>query len=137
MEQITLRQVGNEFVYSPEICVYDGESVKIALGETDFTYAKALVYVNKIYLGPITGVLGIHSSRLVNGLNEIEFCFYDSENKLIKKSFSSLTKRPSIRGVNSIEEEFTLLNKALLKLTNEVEQLNDWKEQIDLERSGY
>lgn len=137
MEELKFNQSGDSMVYTPEICVYDGESIKIKLGSVDFAYSKATLYVNGTYLGQIKDVLGVHSTRLINGLNNIEFVFYDEKMVEISRLKTTFYKRCSIRGASNIEQEFTLLHNHLKKLGLDIELLNEWKEMIENERSGY
>ena len=137
MEEIKLQQIGEELVNCPEICVYDGESVKLSIKSVDFEYSKVIGYVNNVYIGEIKGQVGVHSSRLINGSNKLDFEFYDANNNKIRRMTTLVYKRPSVRGTNSIEEEFTLIHKKLLKIELDLQEVLDWKQEIDLERSGY
>lgn len=134
MKEIELKRYGNELVYSPEICLYDGEGLKLNLNNIlpDIESFKAAI--NGVMLGSFKGtILGIHASKLKDGLNTIEIEPLNSDMTFTIK----LVRMPGMRTMNSCEQEIVKIFKRLDAIDNVLDKIHEWQEEINNERSGY
>lgn len=136
MPSLSLIKKDSELVNQSEVCLYNGETANVTF-DVDFKYVKANIKMNNVFVGSTAGnQIGIHSSKFKDGVNVLSIDFFN-ENKLIENLQGIIIKRPSIRGKDSIEQEFTAISIELAKIKQEVDQLQIWKKEIDNERSGY
>lgn len=137
MPNLNLIRKNDELINQSEICLYDGETANISF-EVDFNFSKANIKMNNVFIGTTSkNQMGVHSSKFKNGVNVLCIDFFDGSNKLIETLQGLIIKRPSIRGKDSIEQEFTAITTSLEKLKQEVENLKKWQNEIDNERSGF
>lgn len=117
--------------------VYQGETISLTFSDLDFSYSKANVRVNNIFVGMTTNSqLGIHSSKFKVGVNDIAVDFLSTTNEIVK----TLTYQFAVSPTNlarSVDEEFASLFTEIELLKNRVLQLENWKQEIDNERSGF
>lgn len=117
--------------------VYQGETINLTFSDLDFSYTKANVRVNNIFVGMTTNSqLGIHSSKFKVGINDIAVDFLNSSNEIVK----TLTYQFVVSATNlsrSVDEEFASLFTEIELLKNRVSQLEVWRQEIDNERSGF
>ena len=105
MPELKLIQKEDSLVQIPEICLYEGESVKVSV-KTSFEWDHFYAFVNNKALGKIyTEEFGIHSSKLNEGENDLLIDFFDNQNAPIEGFHVTVYKRRSKRGLNKVEEE--------------------------------
>lgn len=127
----------NSFENKLTIYVYQGETINLTFSDSDFSYSKANVRVNNIFVGVTTnGQLGIHSSKLKTGLNDLKVDFLNASNEIVKTLSYQFVVNPASLS-KSIDEEFASLFTEIELLKNRVSQLESWRQEIDNERSGY
>lgn len=136
MPSLNLIKKGDELVNQSEVCLYSGETASVTFS-VDFKYDKANIKMNNVFVGATGGnQIGIHSSKFKDGVNVLSIDFFNA-NKFIENLQGIIIKRLSIRGKDSIEQEFTAISTELAKLKAEVEKFRVWQKEIDNERSGY
>lgn len=117
--------------------VLQSETISLTFSELDFSFVKANVKVNNIFVGATTnGQIGIHSSKLKSGFNELTVDFLNSENVIVKTLKYQFVVIAS-KNDKSIDEELNSLYCELALLKNKVNVLETWKTEIDNERSGF
>lgn len=117
--------------------VYQGETISLTFSDLDFSYSKANVRVNKIFVGMTTNSqLGIHSSKFKVGVNDIAVDFLSTTNEIVKTLTYQFVVSPT-NLARSVDEEFASLFTEIELLKNRVLQLENWKQEIDNERSGF
>lgn len=117
--------------------VYQGETINLTFSDLDFSYTKANVRVNNIFVGMTTnGQLGIHSSKFKVGINDLAVDFLNSSNEIIKTLTYQFVVSPTNLS-RSVNEEFASLFTEIELLKNRVSQLEVWRQEIDNERSGF
>lgn len=127
----------NSFENKLTIYVYQGETINLTFSDLDFSYSKANVRVNNIFVGVTTNSqLGIHSSKLKTGLNDLKVDFLNASNEIVKTLSYQFVVNPASLS-KSIDEEFASLFTEIELLKNRVSQLESWRQEIDNERSGY
>ena len=127
----------NLFENKLTIYVYQGETINLTFSDLDFSYSKANVRVNNIFVGVTTNSqLGIHSSKLKTGLNDLKVDFLNASNEIVKTLSYQFVVSPASLS-KSIDEEFASLFTEIELLKNRVLQLESWRQEIDNERSGY
>lgn len=127
----------NSFENKLTIYVYQGETINLTFSDLDFSYSKANVRVNNIFVGVTTNSqLGIHSSKLKIGLNDLKIDFLNASNEIVKTLSYQFVVSPASLS-KSIDEEFASLFTEIELLKNRVSQLESWRQEIDNERSGY
>ena len=127
----------NSFENKLTIYVYQGETINLTFSDLDFSYSKANVRVNNIFVGVTTNSqLGIHSSKLKTGLNDLKVDFLNASNEIVKTLSYQFVVNPASLS-KSIDEEFASLFTEIELLKNRVLQLESWRQEIDNERSGY
>ena len=127
----------NSFENKLTIYVYQGETINLTFSNLDFSYSKANVRVNNIFVGVTTNSqLGIHSSKLKTGLNDLKVDFLNASNEIVKTLSYQFVVSPASLS-KSIDEEFASLFTEIELLKNRVLQLESWRQEIDNERSGY
>lgn len=127
----------NSFENKLTIYVYQGETINLTFSNLDFSYSKANVRVNNIFVGVTTNSqLGIHSSKLKTGLNDLKVDFLNASNEIVKTLSYQFVVNPASLS-KSIDEEFASLFTEIELLKNRVSQLESWRQEIDNERSGY
>lgn len=127
----------NSFENKLTIYVYQGETINLTFSNLDFSYSKANVRVNNIFVGVTTNSqLGIHSSKLKTGLNDLKVDFLNASNEIVKTLSYQFVVNPASLS-KSIDEEFASLFTEIELLKNRVSQLEGWRQEIDNERSGY
>lgn len=127
----------NSFENKLTIYVYQGETINLTFSDLDFLYSKANVRVNNIFVGMTTNnQLGIHSSKLKTGLNDLKVDFLNTSNEIVKTLSYQFVVSPASLS-KSIDEEFASLFTEIELLKNRVSQLESWRQEIDSERSGY
>lgn len=132
-----IQKDNNSFENKLTVQIYQGETIDFNFVELDFTYEKANVKVNNIFVGTISNnQIGIHSSKLKSGLNEISVDFLNNSNEIIKNLKYKFIVNPT-RGAKSLEEEFNTLFSELELLKDRVSEIENWKQEIDNERSGF
>ena len=123
----------NEMVVS----LYSGETINLVL-KMNFDYVKANVRVNDIFIGTTAnGQIGIHSSRIKSGYNEISIDFLDTQNQIIKTLKYKFASVPNLKSNVSLSEAYENLISEFELLKNRIAELENWKQEIDNERSGY
>lgn len=119
------------------IYVYQGETINLTFTDLDFSFSKANVRVNNIFIGMTTNSqLGIHSSKLKVGINDISVDFLNASNEIVKTLSYQFVVSPASLS-KSIDEEFASLFTEVELLKNRISQLESWRQEIDNERSGY
>ena len=127
----------NSFENKLTIYVYQGETINLTFSDLDFSYSKANVRVNNIFVGVTTNSqLGIHSSKLKIGFNDLKVDFLNVSNEIVKTLSYQFVVSPASLS-KSIDEEFASLFTEIELLKNRVSQLESWRQEIDNERSGY
>lgn len=117
--------------------VYQGETISLTFSDLDFSYSKANVRVNNIFVGMTTNSqLGIHSSKFKVGVNDIAVDFLSTTNEIVKTLTYQFVVSPT-NLARSVDEEFASLFTEIELLKNRVLQLENWKQEIDNERSGF
>ena len=117
--------------------VYQGETINLTFSDLDFSYSKANVRVNNIFVGMTTNSqLGIHSSKFKVGVNNIAVDFLSTTNEIVKTLTYQFVVSPT-NLARSVDEEFASLFTEIELLKNRVLQLENWKQEIDNERSGF
>lgn len=117
--------------------VYQGETINLTFSDLDFSYSKANVRVNNIFVGMTTNSqLGIHSSKFKVGVNDIAVDFLSTTNEIVKTLTYQFVVSPT-NLARSVDEEFASLFTEIELLKNRVLQLENWKQEIDNERSGF
>ena len=117
--------------------VYQGETINLTFSDLDFSYTKANVRVNNIFVGmTANGQLGIHSSKFKVGINDLAVDFLNSSNEIIKTLTYQFVVSPTNLS-RSVNEEFASLFTEIELLKNRVSQLEVWRQEIDNERSGF
>ena len=119
------------------VSIYQGETINLIFNSLNFTYSKANVKLNNIFIGAISNnQIGIHSSKLKSGLNELSVDFLNSSNEIITNLKYQFIVNPS--GLNkSLEEQFESLFSEIEVLKNKISTLENWAQDIDNERSGF
>lgn len=124
----------NEMVVS----LLQGETIDLTFKGMEFSYSKANVRLNNIFVGTTTnGQIGIHSSKIKNGYNELSVDFLNAENEIIKSFSYVFVATPNAKDDKTLAEEFASLYTDFELLKNEVQKLQNWKQEIDNERSGF
>lgn len=119
------------------IYVYQGETINLTFTDLDFSFSKANVRVNNIFIGMTTNSqLGIHSSKLKVGINDLSVDFLNASNEIVKTLSYQFVVSPASLS-KSIDEEFASLFTEVELLKNRISQLESWRQEIDNERSGY
>lgn len=117
--------------------VYQGETINLTFSDLDFSYSKANVRVNNIFVGMTTNSqLGIHSSKFKVGVNDIAVDFLSTTNEIVKTLTYQFVVSPT-NLARSVDEEFASLFTEIELLKNRILQLENWKQEIDNERSGF
>lgn len=137
IKDFNLVQNGDAFENEMVISVYPGETINLVF-KTNFDYTRANVRVNNIFIGTtMNGQIGIHSSRIKNGYNEISIDFLDTQNKIAKTLKYKFASVPNLKSNASLAENYENLISEFELLKNRIVELENWKQEIDNERSGF
>ena len=134
--ELKLNENENKLIRENDVCLYDGETLKIKF-KVNFEFSYFYTFVNNINIGKFRSEeIGVHSTKLKNGVNEILLDFFDEDNRPIKSLMTQVIKRDGIKGAVSLENEISTLISSVDELKEEIRKIKAWMEQIDNERSG-
>lgn len=138
IKNFNLVQSGGKLENEMVVSLYPGETINLTLKNIDFIYVKANVKVNNIFIGNTTnGQIGIHSSKIKNGYNELTFDFLNANNEIISTLAYKFTSVPNIKTEKSLAKAYEDLIGELELLKHRVLELETWRQEIDNERSGF
>ena len=134
--ELKLNESENRLIRENDVCLYDGETLKIKI-KVNFDFAHFYAFVNNINIGKFRSAeIGVHSTKLKNGVNEILLDFFDEDNRPIKSLQTQVIKRDGIKGSVSLENEISSLIATVNEFKFEIQNIKEWMKQIDNERSG-
>lgn len=137
VKNFNLVQDGDKLENEMIVSLYPGETINLGL-KMNFDYTKAIVRVNDIFVGTTTnGQIGIHSSKIKDGYNEISIDFLDTQNQIIKTLEYKFASVPKLKSNASLSEAYENLISEFELLKNRIVELEKWKQEIDNERSGF
>lgn len=138
VKNFNLVQNGDKFENEMVVTLYQGETINLTFKNLEFYFVKANVRLNNIFVGTTTnGQIGIHSSKVKTGYNELSVDFLNAENEIIKSFSYVFIATPNTKNDKTLAEEFASLYTDFELLKNEVQKLQNWKQEIDNERSGF
>ena len=134
--ELKLKEDNGKLVRENDICLYDGETLKITLS-TDMEFDYFYAFINNINIGKFRSLdFGIHSSKLKNGANELVLDFFDEENLPIMPLSATIIKKDGMRGSISVEKGLSDLSQQIIELSKQITSIKTWMQEIDNERSG-
>lgn len=138
VKNFNLVQNGDKLENEMVVTLYQGETINLTFKNLEFDFVKANVRLNNIFVGTTTnGQIGIHSSKVKSGYNELSVDFLNAENEIIKSFSYVFVATPNAKSDKTLAEEFASLYTDFELLKNEVQKLQSWKQEIDNERSGF
>ena len=138
VKNFNLVQNGDKLENEMVVTLYQGETINLTFKDLEFAFVKANVRLNNIFVGATTnGQIGIHSSKVKTGYNELSIDFLNAENEVIKSFSYVFVATPNAKSDKTLAEEFASLYTDFELLKNEVQKLQSWKQEIDNERSGF
>ena len=138
VKNFNLVQNGDKLENEMVVTLYQGETINLTFKNLEFDFVKANVRLNNIFVGATTnGQIGIHSSKVKSGYNELSVDFLNAENEIIKSFSYVFVATPNAKSDKTLAEEFASLYADFELLKNEVQKLQSWKQEIDNERSGF
>lgn len=138
VKNFNLMQNGDKLENEMVVTLYQGETINLTFKNLEFDFVKANVRLNNIFVGATTnGQIGIHSSKVKSGYNELSIDFLNAENEIIKSFSYVFVATPNAKSDKTLAEEFASLYTDFELLKNEVQKLQSWKQEIDNERSGF
>ena len=138
VKNFNLVQNGDKLENQMVVTLYQGETINLTFKNLEFDFVKANVRLNNIFVGTTTnGQIGIHSSKVKSGYNELSVDFLNAENEIIKSFSYVFVATPNAKSDKTLAEEFASLYTDFELLKNEVQKLQSWKQEIDNERSGF
>lgn len=138
VKNFNLVQNGDKLENEMVVTLYQGETINLTFKNLEFDFVKANVRLNNIFVGTTTnGQIGIHSSKVKSGYNELSVDFLNAENEIIKSFSYVFVATPNAKSDKTLAEEFASLYTDFELLKNEVQKLQSWKQEIDYERSGF
>lgn len=138
VKNFNLVQNGDKLENEMVVTLYQGETINLTFKNLEFDFVKANVRLNNIFVGATTnGQIGIHSSKVKSGYNELSVDFLNAENEIIKSFSYVFVATPNAKSDKTLAEEFASLYTDFELLKNEVQKLQSWKQEIDNERSGF
>ena len=138
VKNFNLVQNGDKLENEMVVTLYQGETINLTFKNLEFDFVKANVSLNNIFVGTTTnGQIGIHSSKVKSGYNELSVDFLNAENEIIKSFSYVFVATPNAKSDKTLAEEFASLYTDFELLKNEVQKLQSWKQEIDNERSGF
>lgn len=138
VKNFNLVQNGDHLENELVVTLYQGETIDLTFKNLEFDFVKANVRLNNIFVGTTTnGQIGIHSSKVKSGYNELSVDFLNAENEIIKSFSYVFVATPNAKSDKTLAEEFASLYTDFELLKNEVQKLQSWKQEIDNERSGF
>ena len=138
VKNFNLVQNGDKLENEMVVTLYQGETINFTFKNLEFDFVKANVRLNNIFVGTTTnGQIGIHSSKVKSGYNELSVDFLNAENEIIKSFSYVFVATPNAKSDKTLAEEFASLYTDFELLKNEVQKLQSWKQEIDNERSGF
>ena len=138
VKNFNLVQNGDKLENEMVVTLYQGETINLTFKNLEFDFVKANVRLNNIFVGATAnGQIGIHSSKVKSGYNELSVDFLNAENEIIKSFSYVFVATPNAKSDKTLAEEFASLYADFELLKNEVQKLQSWKQEIDNERSGF
>ena len=138
VKNFNLVQNGDKLENEMVVTLYQGETINLTFKNLEFDFVKANVRLNNIFVGTTTnGQIGIHSSKVKSGYNELSVDFLNAENEIIKSFSYVFVATPNAKSDKTLAEEFASLYTDFDLFKNEVQKLKSWKQKIDNERSGF
>lgn len=138
VKNFNLVQNGEKLENEMVVTLYQGETINLTFKNLEFDFVKANVRLNNIFVGATTnGQIGIHSSKVKTGYNELSVDFLNAENEIIKSFSYVFIATPNTKNDKTLVEEFASLYTDFELLKNEVQKLQNWRQEIDNERSGF
>lgn len=138
VKNFNLVQNGEKLENEMVVTLYQGETINLTFKNLEFDFVKANVRLNNIFVGATTnGQIGIHSSKVKTGYNELSVDFLNAENEIIKSFSYVFITTPNTKNDKTLAEEFASLYTDFELLKNEVQKLQNWRQEIDNERSGF
>lgn len=137
IKNFNLVQKGEFLENELEISVMQGESINLTFKALEFEPLKANVKINDKFIGTtINSQIGVHSSKLRKGYNQLLVDFLDKDNRIIKSfEYRFVVVPPTTE--KSISDTYKMIYTELELLKEEIYRLKNWKQEIDNERSGF